>query len=50
MGPPIAGLLFEATLNYDWTFILAGIVYTIAAILVAIAAILQNRRLRKKSH
>ena len=50
VGPPVAGLLFEATMSYDLTFILAGIVYTIAAILVAIAAILQKRRLRKKSH
>ena len=50
VGPPVAGLLFEATLNYDLTFILAGSVYTISAILIAIAAILQKRRLRKKSH
>ena len=36
--------------SYDLTFILAGSVYAIAALLVGIGAILQKRRLRKKSH
>ena len=40
----------ELNQSYDLTFILAGSVYAIAALLVGIGAILQKRRLRKKSH
>ena len=43
-------LIEKLNQSYNLTFILAGSVYAIAALLVGIGAILQKRRLRKKSH
>lgn len=46
VGPPIGGILFDATQSYNLPFFMAGGVYAIAALLIVIAALLQMREKR----
>jgi len=50
VGPPIGGLLFDATKSYDIPFFMAGSVYAIAALLVVVAALMQKRKSLQNNH
>jgi len=50
VGPPIGGLLFDATKSYDIPFFMAGSVYAIAALLVVVAALMQKRKSLENNH
>merc|ERR1712066_182536 len=43
VGPPIGGVIFDATKSYNIPFFMAGSVYAIAALLIVVAALIERK-------